>query len=116
VTEAPKISQEAQAKAAELGVDLNQVQGTGNEGEIVVPDVERAAGQAQGQGTQGQQQGQGTQVTLAPDFGAGEYVAANGERYISGVNKPVTNEELNNLERDDEGNLAYPLVEVKEGS
>jgi pyruvate/2-oxoglutarate dehydrogenase complex dihydrolipoamide acyltransferase (E2) component len=114
VTEAPKISQEAQAKAAELGVDLNQVQGTGNEGEISVADVDRAAQQGtQGQGTQSQGQ---TQVTLAPDFGSGEYVAPNGERYVSGVPKPVSNEELNNLERDDQGNLAWPLVEVpKEG-
>jgi pyruvate/2-oxoglutarate dehydrogenase complex dihydrolipoamide acyltransferase (E2) component len=113
VTEAPKISREAQARAAELGVDLNQVQGTGNEGEISVADVDRAA---QG-GTQGatQAQGQGTQVTLDPSFGQGEYVAPNGERYVAGVPKPVTNEELSNLERDEQGNLAYPLVEVKEG-
>jgi pyruvate/2-oxoglutarate dehydrogenase complex dihydrolipoamide acyltransferase (E2) component len=111
VTEAPKISQEAQAKAAELGVDLNQVQGTGNEGEIVPSDVDRAAGQSP-QGATPSGGGGQKEVTLDPSFGIGEYVGPNGERYVSGVPTPVSDEELNNLERNDEGNLAYPLVEV----
>jgi pyruvate/2-oxoglutarate dehydrogenase complex dihydrolipoamide acyltransferase (E2) component len=122
VTEAPKINEEARTRAAALGVDLNQVQGTGNEGEIVVSDVERAAEVPQGTPQGGAEPasggaGRGTQVTLDPSFGVGEYVGPNGERYISGVHTPVSDEELNNLERDDEGNLAYPLSEVsrKEG-
>jgi pyruvate/2-oxoglutarate dehydrogenase complex dihydrolipoamide acyltransferase (E2) component len=35
----PNATQAAQQKAQELGVDLNQVQGTGAEGRITVRDV-----------------------------------------------------------------------------
>lgn len=42
-SEAPPATPAAEAKAEELGVDLNEVEGTGADGKIVVGDVEAAA-------------------------------------------------------------------------
>jgi pyruvate/2-oxoglutarate dehydrogenase complex dihydrolipoamide acyltransferase (E2) component len=41
----PNATQAAKQKAQELGVDLNQVQGTGAEGRITVRDVTSASNQ-----------------------------------------------------------------------
>jgi pyruvate/2-oxoglutarate dehydrogenase complex dihydrolipoamide acyltransferase (E2) component len=98
-----KVTEAAQKKADDLKVDLNSVQGTGQEGQIVVSDVEQAA----------KSSGNAKEVGVDPNFGSGEYVSPSGERFVSGVNKPVSDEQLNNLEKDDDGNLSYPLVEVK---
>lgn len=105
----------AQKKAAELSVDLDEVQGTGQEGAILVSDVERAA--AEGKGANAHL------VTTAPAFGPGEYVVVTGydddgeeERHVfsSGLHTPVGDGVYEQLAKDDDGSLSYPLVEVKD--
>lgn len=109
-----KATDAAQRKAGELGVDLDEVQGTGQEGQIVVGDIERAANEGKASDVK--------MVRLSPAFGPGEYVVTHSieddvhERsvFAAGVDTPVGSSHYDSLPKDDDGNLAYPLVDVDE--
>ncbi len=96
----------AQEKADAFGVDLAEVAGTGQEGKVTADDVDRAAGDGQADNAKF--------VTLDPVFGVGEYVVSGDseQRFISGVPKPISDSEFNELTNED-GELAYPLIEKK---
>lgn len=102
----PEATDAARQEATALGVNLDEVQGTGQEGKVTVNDVRQNASDDSGS----------TKVALDPGFGVGELVVDDGEGnrqvFPSGVETPVGS--LEGLPKDDEGNLAYPLKEVKE--
>lgn len=103
----PEATDAARQEAKALGVNLDEVQGTGQEGKVTVNDVRQNASDDSGT----------KKVTLDPSFGIGEFVVEDGEGnrqvFLSGQETPVGS--LDGLPKDDEGNLAFPLVEVKDG-
>lgn len=106
----PQLTEAAQKKAEELGVNPLDVQGTGQEGRVTVQDVERAA-KVEGKGS-----GART-IGVDRELGSGEFVVPYGDgeeaRFVAGVETPVGQEAYDALPKDENGDLAYPLVEIK---
>lgn len=108
-------SEGVKAKAAHLGVNLQDVQGTGSGGRVLDRDVEKAA---QAKAASGKTEAGQKLVGIDPDY-IGEYAHYSGEgesqvRYAfrSGTVTPVSGELFSELPTDSEGNLQHPLVDA----
>lgn len=112
-----RVEDDAQKKAKELGIDPAKVTGTGQEGAVTVQDVDRAAADKGGKSV--------NVVTLDANYGVGEVAVYVGDdpanpteedtlRIPSGINTPLGKDAYSKLPTDNEGNLRYPLTDVKE--
>lgn len=110
-TGSEQATQAAHDKATELGVNVDDVQGTGQQGKVTKGDVERAAVDLENvRKVRNNRQG-GEQVIVLGYTDDGEERRAV---YPSGVLVPVTQEEYDALPKDPDGNLAGDFEEVTE--